>query len=86
MNVTVHRSKKFTEFVATSGDQYVFFDASSEGDLRDMDADEKSLMKTEMGIQGGVENLPQLFTATFAAMLATVPLFGWASSRFSRSG
>ena len=42
-------------------------------------------VRDEMGIQGGVENLPQLFTATFAAMLVTVPLFGWASSRFSRS-
>jgi AAA family ATP:ADP antiporter len=42
-------------------------------------------VRDEMGIQGGVENLPQLFTATFAAMLATVPLFGWACSRFSRT-
>jgi len=42
-------------------------------------------VRDEMGIQGGVENLAQLFTVTFAAMLATVPLFGWASSRFPRA-
>ena len=41
-------------------------------------------VRDEMGIQGGVENLPQLFTATFVAMLAAVPLFGWASSKFPR--
>jgi AAA family ATP:ADP antiporter len=41
-------------------------------------------VRDEMGIQGGVENLPQLFTATFLAMLAAVPLFGWASSKFPR--
>jgi AAA family ATP:ADP antiporter len=35
-----------------------------------------------MGIQGGVENLPWAFTATFVAMLAAVPLYGWAVSRF----
>jgi AAA family ATP:ADP antiporter len=41
-------------------------------------------VRDEMGIQGGVENLPQLFTATFLAMLAAVPLFGWASSKLPR--
>ncbi len=41
-------------------------------------------VRDEMGIQGGVEHLPWLFTATFLAMLATVPLFGWVSSRFPR--
>jgi|KBSMisStaDraftv2_1062788.scaffolds.fasta_scaffold02945_3 AAA family ATP:ADP antiporter len=41
-------------------------------------------VRDEMGIQGGVDNLPRLFTATFLAMLAAVPLFGWASSRFPR--
>lgn len=41
-------------------------------------------VRDEMGIQGGVGNLQWLFTATFVAMLAAVPLFGWVSSRFSR--
>lgn len=39
-------------------------------------------LRDEMGIQGGVENLPWTFTATFVAMLAAVPLYGWAVSRF----
>src|SRR6185295_12023137 len=42
-------------------------------------------VRDEMGIQGGVENLAQLFTGTFVIMLASVPLFGWASSRFPRA-
>ena len=41
-------------------------------------------VRDEMGIQGGVDNLPRLFTWTFLIMLAAVPLFGWASSRFPR--
>jgi AAA family ATP:ADP antiporter len=41
-------------------------------------------VRDEMGIQGGVDKLPLLFTGTFLAMLAAVPLFGWASSRFPR--
>jgi len=41
-------------------------------------------VRDEMGIQGGLSQLPWLFTGTFIAMLATVPLFGWASSRFPR--
>lgn len=41
-------------------------------------------VRDEMGIQGGVENLQWLFTATFVAMLGLVPLFGWISSRFPR--
>ena len=41
-------------------------------------------MRDEMGIAGGVEQLQWLFTGTFLAMLAAVPLFGWATSRFSR--
>jgi AAA family ATP:ADP antiporter len=41
-------------------------------------------MRDEMGIAGGVENLQWLFTGTFVAMLAVVPLFGWVSSRFER--
>ena len=41
-------------------------------------------VRDEMGIQGGIENLPWVFTGTFSAMLAMVPLFGWVSSRFPR--
>ncbi|HEX4986360.1 MAG TPA: MFS transporter [Burkholderiales bacterium] len=41
-------------------------------------------VRDEMGIQGGVDKLSWMFTATFIAMLAAVPLFGWASSRLSR--
>jgi len=41
-------------------------------------------LRDEMGIAGGVEHLQWLFTGTFLAMLAAVPLFGWISSRFPR--
>jgi len=41
-------------------------------------------LRDEMGVQGGVENLPWLFSATFAAMCAAVPLFGFAASRLPR--
>ena len=41
-------------------------------------------IRDEMGVQGGVDNLQWLFTATFVAMLAIVPLFGWVSSRYPR--
>jgi AAA family ATP:ADP antiporter len=41
-------------------------------------------LRDEMGIAGGVENLQWLFTGTFFAMLAAVPLFGWLTSRFPR--
>jgi AAA family ATP:ADP antiporter len=41
-------------------------------------------LRDEMGVQGGVENLPWLFSATFAAMLAVVPIFGFAASRLPR--
>jgi ATP:ADP antiporter, AAA family len=41
-------------------------------------------VRDEMGIQGGVGNLQWLFTGTFIAMLAAVPMFGWLSSRFPR--
>lgn len=41
-------------------------------------------LRDAMGIEGGVEQLHWLFTATFAAMLAAVPLFGWLTSRFPR--
>lgn len=41
-------------------------------------------VRDEMGIQAGVEHLQWLFTGTFVAMLAVVPVFGWLSSRFPR--
>jgi AAA family ATP:ADP antiporter len=41
-------------------------------------------LRDAMGIAGGVEKLHWLFTATFLAMLAAVPLFGWATSRLPR--
>ena len=41
-------------------------------------------LRDEMGIAGGVRNLPWLFTATFAVMLAAVPLFGAVVARLPR--
>jgi ATP:ADP antiporter, AAA family len=41
-------------------------------------------LRDEMGVEGGVQHLPWLFTATFAAMLAAVPVFGWAAARLPR--
>ena len=41
-------------------------------------------MRDAMGIAGGVEQLHWLFTGTFVAMLAAVPLFGCVTSRFPR--
>lgn len=41
-------------------------------------------LRDEMGVASGVENLQWLFTGTFVAMLAAIPLFGWVSSRYPR--
>ena len=41
-------------------------------------------IRDEMGVQGGVDQLQWLFTATFVVMLAVVPLFGWLCARFPR--
>jgi len=41
-------------------------------------------LRDEMGIAGGVRNLQWLFTATFVAMLAAVPLFGAMVARLPR--
>jgi AAA family ATP:ADP antiporter len=41
-------------------------------------------MRDAMGIAGGVEQLHWLFTGTFLAMLAAVPLFGWATAHLPR--
>lgn len=37
-----------------------------------------------MGIAGGVKNLDWMFTGTFLAMVAVVPLFGWITSNYPR--
>ncbi len=41
-------------------------------------------VREEMGIAGGVERLPWLFTGTFLAMLAATPLFGALAARYPR--
>lgn len=41
-------------------------------------------LRDEMGIAGGVKNLPWLFTATFFVMLAAVPVFGAVVARLPR--
>jgi len=42
-------------------------------------------IRETMGIQAGVNQLQWLFTATFVATLAVVPLFGWLSARVPRA-
>jgi len=41
-------------------------------------------VRDEMGLAGGIKNLPWLFTATFFVMLAAVPLFGAVVARVPR--
>ncbi|UCH52928.1 MAG: MFS transporter [Pseudomonadota bacterium] len=41
-------------------------------------------LREEMGIAGGIKNLPWVFTGTFLAMLAAVPLFGALTALFPR--
>lgn len=41
-------------------------------------------IRDELGVGGGVDNLPWLFTGTLLAMLAASPLFAYAVRRFSR--
>jgi AAA family ATP:ADP antiporter len=41
-------------------------------------------LRDEMGIAGGVAALPWVFTGTFLAMLAAVPLYGWCTARLPR--
>ena len=38
-------------------------------------------LRDEMGIAGGIDKLPWVFTGTFVAMLVAVPLFGWITAR-----
>jgi len=42
-------------------------------------------IRETMGIQAGVNQLQWLYTATFVATLAVVPLFGWLSARVPRA-
>lgn len=41
-------------------------------------------LRDAMGLQGGVQHLQWLFTATFISMLLAVPLFAWLSARVPR--
>ncbi|RYZ73985.1 MAG: MFS transporter [Lysobacteraceae bacterium] len=41
-------------------------------------------VRETMGVAGGVDNLQWLFTATFVATLAALPLFGWLASQVAR--
>lgn len=41
-------------------------------------------IRDELGVAGGVKNLPWLFSGTLVAMLAANPLFGWAVRRWPR--
>lgn len=41
-------------------------------------------VRETMGVAGGVDNLQWLFTGTFLATLAAMPLFGWLSARVAR--
>src|SRR5690606_26508241 len=41
-------------------------------------------VRETMGIAGGVRNLQWLFTGTFVATLAAMPLFGWIAGRVRR--
>lgn len=41
-------------------------------------------VRETMGIAGGVDNLQWLFTGTFLATLAAMPLFGWVAARVRR--
>jgi len=41
-------------------------------------------VRETMGVAGGVDNLQWLFTGTFVATLAALPLFGWVASRVPR--
>ena len=41
-------------------------------------------VRETMGVAGGVDNLQWLFTGTFLATLAAMPLFGWIASKVQR--
>ena len=41
-------------------------------------------VRETMGVAGGVDNLQWLFTGTFVATLAVMPLFGWIAAKVQR--
>jgi AAA family ATP:ADP antiporter len=41
-------------------------------------------VRETMGVTGGVDNLPWMFTATFVAILLVMPLFGWIAAKVAR--
>jgi AAA family ATP:ADP antiporter len=41
-------------------------------------------VRDEMAVQGGVQHLPWMMTATFVTLLLVAPLFGWLSARMPR--
>lgn len=41
-------------------------------------------VRDEMAIEGGVQHLPWMMTATFVTLVLVTPLFGWLSARVSR--
>lgn len=41
-------------------------------------------VRETMGVAGGVDNLPWMFTATFVGVLAVLPLFGWVAGKVAR--
>jgi AAA family ATP:ADP antiporter len=41
-------------------------------------------VRETMAVEGGVQNVPLLFSSTFFVMLAATPVFGWIASRYPR--
>jgi len=41
-------------------------------------------VRETMAVEGGVHNVPWLFSSTFVVMLAVTPVFGWVASRYPR--
>ena len=41
-------------------------------------------VRETMAVEGGVQNVPWLFSSTFVVMLAVTPVFGWVATRFPR--
>jgi len=41
-------------------------------------------VRETMAVEGGVQNVPWLFSSTFVVMLVAAPIFGWVASRYPR--
>jgi len=41
-------------------------------------------VRETMAVEGGVQNIPWLFSGTFVVMLVATPIFGWVASNFPR--